>query len=405
MISQAFLPAVPLTLHSQCHTSRHQRRCPTRKPLVFTIPNTERPSIRASISEPRVSEPKSAPIQALSSHLKDIQNVEIDIDTAKCPTPLTTHTTVIQEATLQLPRGYIDSLQVSTDRAAEAAVYARNDVLSKSDLSTTPFVIFAHGFSQLPRNYTTLLRHLAAQGYVIIAPRTWLFSILFTKIETVGFFDSLQAKLQTALLVDSARAFQLASLYSPVVHLCGHSMGGAIMLAYGGYLRSKARSLAVMAPDVSRTRITDLNQTVSLNAKDGMSRLKALAVKLDTRMLVLHGDKDRFVPKSDMLTLFSALKREYCSILCSMAQGTHVGFENSLDVDLPIIQNLDRLLFAILDCVVYGSLDLLQLDTKEQLETAKELLPRFIENVEESSGTLIHAIVSSQVEGVNYRWN
>lgn len=344
-------------------------------------------------------------VKPILTHLKDSKEVKIDVNSGKCPTRSTTKTTIIQEATIQLPAGNVDTLHVYTDRPAEAVVYAPQDVLCKPDLSTTPFIIFAHGFSQLPRNYATLLRHLAAQGNIIIAPQTWIFSVLFAKIETVGFFDSLQAKLQTALLVDSARAFQLASQYSSVVHLCGHSMGGAMMMVYGGYVGSKAQSLVLMAPDVGNTRITELNQTVSLDAKDGVSRMQTLASKLDTRMLVLHGDKDRFVPRRDMLTLISALERKYLSGLCSLLRGTHIGFENSLDVDVPVFHNLDRILFAILDCIVYGSLDLLRLDTKEQLETAKALLPSFIKNIDESRESLIDAVVSSETEEkVKYMW-
>eukprot|EP00171_Calliarthron_tuberculosum_P015107 IDg15107t1 len=76
---------------------------------------------------------------------------------------------------IELPPTYLQSIDIRTDRKAEAVVYAPGDVLD--DVTEVPAIVFMHGFSQRPRNYESTLRMIAAQGYMVLAPRVWLMDI------------------------------------------------------------------------------------------------------------------------------------------------------------------------------------------------------------------------------------
>lgn len=180
------------------------------------------------------------------------------------------------------------------------------------------------------------------------------------------------------------------------IHIAGHSMGGAMALAYAGRSPELLKSITLLAPAVSGSEVTELNQTVVLDSPDGKERMEKLARQLpDVDILTLVGTVDRIVPAADMDGMMSALnERHGITGLGRIEKGTHVGFGDTLDVDVPLFWSLDRILFKIIDSVVYGPGDVLMLDTKEQLETTKKVLsvwfakvgaPDVVENVQQVS--------------------
>ncbi|CAN8065682.1 unnamed protein product [Agarophyton chilense] len=398
----AFVSSVPLSPFTQrsppslAHRlPRHTLHHPTRHCVLHASASNS-----SKNSNPTPKKP------SFPSRLTDVKYVEIDSTTGYLATSQTSNKTVIQQGTLTLPYGDVAYLPVSTKRTSYAAVYGREDVLSNPDLSTTTFIVFAHGFSQRPRNYSSLLRLLAAQGYVIVAPRTWIFSILFTKIETLSCFASPPAKLQTALLIDSARSLQVAEEYTSAIHLLGHSMGGAMMLSFAGRVGTNIRSVALMAPDAYDSVITELNQTVSLKAKDGLERMSKLAEVMAVNLMLLHGKKDYIVCSCEMEQILSVFIREAVTGWAELIKGTHLGFEDSLKVDIPIIEYFDILFFGIIDMIVFGSLDIFGLDTKEQLQSTKSLLLNWFIHAQDENHRLIDEMESTSVaQEISYSWS
>lgn len=327
------------------------------------------------------------------SKLKNVEAVNVDPESGKkIPfwNPLQ-EKTEIQTGLLNLPKGQVEYLGIDSERVAQSLVIGKKEVL-QGDLTNTPVFVFAHGFSQRPLNYFSLLAYLAVQGYVVIAPRVWVLSVLFQKVETIDVFDGLQAKLQTALLIDTARSAQIAFEYSSKVHVLGHSMGGAMSMVYAGYASAALQSVAVLAPEVGAVKLTDLNQTVRLDDCDGEDRMRNLASMMACRMLMLHGARDKIVQSEDMETVLNAFANAPLTGLVSMLRGTHIGFEDTLEVDLPFT-DIEEFFFGLLDRLLFGEFfDPFKLDTKEQLESTKDFLLTWINNIEADDEELRTAI-------------
>lgn len=245
---------------------------------------------------------------------------------------------MVTEAIIDLPEGDVRGVvtledgKVSTKRDATALLLTPTTsdpdalLLAAHEASSAPaaakradagswlcgrrVIVFGHGFSQRPSNYTTLLHTLAARGYTVLAPRTWLFDIVFACVQTVSPFD-MPAKLQTAVLIDVARAAQLAAdSGAAAVHVLGHSMGAGMALAYTRFARanlesssSRSRGLGglascvVMAPAVRASADVPLNPYARIDGstvEEESRLLKELAKEMavDLPVLLLQGGDD-----------------------------------------------------------------------------------------------------------------
>lgn len=310
----------------------------------------------------------------------------------------------IQTAVLPLPKGQVDHLPVVATRSAQANVLAKREVLN-GDISKTTFVVFAHGFSQRPLNYFSLLSFLALNNCVVIAPRTWILSVFLSKVEVLEKDRSVPARLQAALLIDTARAVQVASSYSSRVHVLGHSMGAAVALVYAGYASSYLKSIVLMAPVVNNARLTELNQTVRLKAEDGVERMYTLASQMRCRTMILHGLRDKVVPTKSILKMFSAFSSAPLTGLLKLTRGSHVGFEDSLEVDIPFT-DVEKKFFNILDRLIYGYFDIFRLDTREQLDSVKRVIKAWITYDSANDALLKEAVEASRrIPPGEYEWN
>lgn len=340
------------------------------------------------------------------------KKVTIDPSTG-APVPASTPGAVaIEQAFVTLPYGPVSRLNVVAFRSSKAVLFGLPGVLD--NLSGSRAIVFAHGFSQRPRNYGKLLRLLASQGFIVAAPLVWLFDVVWpwTFVEGTGPLACPPTKLQTAVLVDTARTMDLLREQGVLgMHLTGHSMGGAMALSYAGRSPELLKSITLLAPAVGPTVLTKLNQTVALNETDGLERMEELARELpDVDMLLLHGARDAIVPSRDMDETMSALKeRKGRTGLGSIERGTHVGFEDKLEVDLPFFSYWDRIVFAIIDTLVYGPIDVFNLDTKEQLQTTKEVLSVWFEvtgspdAIEKLEKVKTESVIEYTWQGVEYR--
>lgn len=363
--SPAFLPcrAVPLT-----RTPRTASICQRHAPLRLSARTT-----RASLGGRRK---------------QDVQRVNPETgDRASSSTA----GTEIVELFVDLPSGAVPTLGVSTSRSATAVIFVRSDILSSglSSGAKQRAVVFLHGFSQRPRNYATTLRLLAAQGHIVIAPRVWVLDIAFpwTQVPGSAVDDSKAsppAKLQTALLIDAFRS--LAALEERFAvgsfALVGHSMGGAMALVAARAAAADARlsAVAVLAPAVGPTEITPLNKLLS--GQDGGDFSRFFDAFGDQPVLCLHGKRDAVVPTEDVDAVFTALAAGRApgalALRGEIVQGNHVGFEDSVQVDLPFFRIVDILLFKLLDALIFGPFALFY-NEKQQLELTKMLLPLWIE--------------------------
>lgn len=110
----------------------------------------------------------------------------------------------IEQAFVSLAFGPVSRLDIDSTRSAEAVLFSMPGTLD--NLSNRKAIVFAHGFSQRPGNYGTLLRLLASKGFVVAAPRVWLFDVAWpwVTVEATGTFPSPLAKLQTAVMIGTA---------------------------------------------------------------------------------------------------------------------------------------------------------------------------------------------------------
>jgi len=301
----------------------------------------------------------------------------------------------IADAFVDLPAQRVRGvdIDVTTTRRAQAVIYASEasfDAGLAADSATTSqrVVVFLHGFSQRPRNYESTLRLLAAQGYLVIAPRTWLFDVAYpwSSIEASAPPDnpdrwpiciSPQAKLQSALLIDALRCVAWAQEHAGAarVSLLGHSMGAAISLIAARALGpARVSCVAALAPAVKGTELTEMNRLLNWG---GGSVDKFASTFGSIPTLIIQGEDDRVVKLRDTKRLFDAFVtcERFTAIvgLCELMPGSHIGFEDSLLVDVGFLRFLDTLLFKLIDVFVFGVLEGF-LESEEQLKTTKHLL-------------------------------
>ena len=311
----------------------------------------------------------------------------------------------IAECFIDLPKQKVPELDLETQREAQAVIYARESLVDSSFRNEPEVVVFLHGFSQRPRNYASMLRFLAAQGYVVIAPRVWLFDTAFATVEgakPVGkWFASQPAKLQAAVLIDTIRCVKWAvdNLSVKNVALLGHSMGAAMALVAAQALGTRVTSVATLAPAVGPTEVTPVNPLLSLKHGD-IHKFAAMFENIP--VLLVHGMKDKIVKQRDVNQLFDAFHNaDRPDIIgdVDVLNGSHVGFEDTLDVDLPILRRLDWLFFKLVDFFVFGLFDLFSQGKQDQLKYTKQVLLAWLE-----SSTINDADkeeVKAKIEGVD----
>lgn len=270
----------------------------------------------------------------------------------------------VLEKYVTLPTGPVPLLDnVFSTRAAEALVMYSTS--SDGDISTSEamcganVIIFLHGFSQHPCNYRTLLHSLAQDSdgaYVIVAPIVSIGSVIlpWQHVETTDMWASPASKLQSAIVIDAARATQLAfEACAARIHLLGHSLGGMAGLALAAQAPSAFSSVIALAPAVHTSVNTHVNQMVTKDAFDGgmdqfCTHAKAVPV------LLVHGEKDNIVTASKSQDLFETISNrseDAVSILAMVHNGTHVGMEDCLDlcVHIPGVELVAKAAVALAD--------------------------------------------------------
>ena len=290
----------------------------------------------------------------------------------------------------KLDTGIIDPLPIETERSAEAYVIAPDNYNS--------VVVFAHGFSQRPRNYTTLLCALAASGKMILCPRVWVLDCLnpFYTVETMGLLTGLAAKLQTALLIDMLRCVALAKSFDKPYEMYGHSMGGAMSLTAAWWLRHRVnelRSVVCLAPAIGPTIETKLNPLININQPGGDQSLDDLVSEINAPVLLLHGSDDIIVRHQNTNAIYEAFRDagEHFG-WGEIDEGRHVGFQDRLNISVfnPLVNFklwlFEVLLFKIVNAFVYGGSDDLSQDNRAQLEVTKIMLKEWLAGLDAGRG-------------------
>lgn len=294
-------------------------------------------------------------------------------------------------ASLTLPTGLVPPFDIETSRFAEAfLVYPQ---------SYTSAIIFAHGLSQEPRNTQTLLCTLAASGKLVLAPRTWLLDVIgpWVHVETQDWRSSPPARWQTALLIDTMRCVNVAKSLALEYEIYGHSTGAGLALVAGWWLRQETvkglRSVACLAPAIEYCKETELNPVIAMGNEDGEVRLEAMAREFpDVPILILHGTEDsRLASSIDIKTLFEAFgnfKREAYTIWGDIENGTHVGFQDKLDVAItnPFrnirLWLLQKFLFLMINMFYYGERGDRGKINRAQLKVTKQILLGWMQQVQ-----------------------
>lgn len=275
----------------------------------------------------------------------------------------------VVETHVSLPTGAVPFLDdVTTSREARALlIYATSSPTgSEPDavLSNADVIIFMHGFSQHPRNYRTLLHSLAhdhATPYVILAPTVSFSNVLlpWQHVETADACSSTAYKLQSAVVIDAARATRLAFERGAArIHIMGHSLGGMAALALAAHAPSTFTSVIALAPAVHASVDTHVNTAVTASAFDtGLAQFQLRVA--DLPILLVHGENDGVVGASESHAVFHALAARAdgaVSVLAVVENGTHVGMEDCLDVRLhfPPVNLVAKAAFAVVDFFLFS---------------------------------------------------
>lgn len=296
---------------------------------------------------------------------------------------------VVKESEVQLPTGEgatpsLELEQKDIEREARALVL-------EPEGGATSAVVFLHGFSQQPKNYISTLRAMAASGTKVVAPTTGLLDVVlpWVKVETATNPFDFPGKLQTAITIDGLRSIKMLQDQGFTdIALCGHSMGGACSLVIPSILDKTTELTAIFAMSpASNLQRTELNPYLrtggGLSGDLDVDSAVELFEKYDTKpkVTLMSAANDRIVRAKQVEQLYGALraseKMRDSGTLLALKSGSHIGFEDSLDVRLPDYDILPvkkiKLFFNFIDLLIYrfdvfdfvlGNLDL-------QLQTAK----------------------------------
>ncbi|KAK9808966.1 hypothetical protein WJX72_007148 [[Myrmecia] bisecta] len=270
----------------------------------------------------------------------------------------------------------------NSPRPARALLYPPRQGAGKGgEKQAVPVIIFAHGFSQGPDNYTSLINQFSDRGWLVIAPTTTFDKMLFPwqRVETTDTFSSLQDKLQSALVLDLLRSYQylkdnLEDDYEITdVLVCGHSMGGASALVVASYLKDTVKAVGVMAPAVKQTVKSNVNPLLHFDGSRVLSPTKYRAsaskfftgnnVPADVDVHLLGADDDLVVAPEEVEDIYLAAltgrkdditghKPPEALAYYRIPWGSHIGFEDSVNLDIDLGRPV-KLLFLIVDLLIY----------------------------------------------------
>ncbi|KAJ8607026.1 hypothetical protein CTAYLR_006248 [Chrysophaeum taylorii] len=240
--------------------------------------------------------------------------------------------------------------------AVEVSRKAKAVVLLPAEGSPKGGVVFLHGFSQQPKNYETMLRAMAASGLEVVAPKTWLFDVIFEKVETVSGWWKLRAKLQSALIIDGLRSVEMLRKELGVLSFVGHSMGGAGALVVPSLLRDgkDAASIFVMSPLSDGAVKTELNPHLAGDPATYPKLFDAYGSS-EPEIVLVSADQDQIVSPSSVKDVYDAAPPKR-SALARIMVGSHVGYEDSFRIPIPIpFTNGAVTLFSFWDELIFGS--------------------------------------------------
>ena len=289
----------------------------------------------------------------------------------------------IIKSKIQLPSSTPDlvpPLELNIDREAEALVFQPAEGTPKGG------VVFLHGFSQKPRNYETTLCSLAAAGFKVVAPTTWLLDVVWpwVKVDTAPRFSP-PGKLQTAIIIDGLRAMETLRQELPgaPVSLMGHSMGGACALVIPSLTTAAITSVFVESPAAAASQVTTLNPYLSSDVSEYPKLFAAYASTPQT--VLVSAKEDKIAPASNVRDVYEGVGDLVPSALVALQSGAHIGFEDKVNIYMDNIPGLPQkwkislgILFNLIDFLIYR-LDALQGllgNFNTQLSTSKVLMSR-----------------------------
>ena len=298
----------------------------------------------------------------------------------------------ITKSTIELPSStppLKPPLTLNIDRKAEALVFQPAEGTPKGG------VVFLHGFSQKPKNYETTLRSLAAAGFKVIAPTTWLLGVVWPWVgvdKAPGLFSSSppgSGKLQTAIIIDGLRAMESLRQELPPgapVSLVGHSMGGACALVIPSLTTAEITSVFAMSPvaAASPLEVTEFNPYFAGDVSTYPDLFKAYG-STPPQLVLVSAEKDKIVPAETVRAVYdAAADNKVPSALVALQTGSHIGFEDKVNIDLPGGSKLKikgvsvALLFNVIDFLLYraDALQGLLGNFNTQLSTSKVLVNR-----------------------------
>lgn len=249
-------------------------------------------------------------------------------------------------------------------------------------LQNADVVIFGHGLTQQPENYASTLQRLVAVGYVVIAPRTSILSVLFPwqMVETKEIFSTPLLKLETAMLIDIARSVQMVKEAGAAsVQLLGHNMGSTSLLKYIPFLpHEEVASILLLAP----LPVKDSTEIVKPKHIEGNANI----FKNQTPLLILQGEKDMITKKKDTEIIFEGFaKKSGFTGLGVFPNGNHIGFEDTLYVNIPFLnewqKNFAKILFEVIKLLLFSH-DVFGMGTKAQKTSSKVVIETFFKNSE-----------------------
>ena len=305
----------------------------------------------------------------------------------------------VTKSTIELPSStppLKPPLTLDIDRKAEALVFQPAEGTPKGG------VVFLHGFSQKPKNYETTLRSLAAAGFKVVAPTTWLFGVVWPWVSVDKAPRSPPGKLQTAIIVDGLRAMESLRQELPgaPVSLVGHSMGGACALVIPSLTTADITSVFAMSPAASASQVTTLNPYLSSSVSDYPKLFMAYAST--PHLVLVSAEKDLIVPAKSVRDVYEkAAESKVPSALVELQTGSHIGFEDKVKVYLPKFLAVFfpaawasvGILFNVIDFLVYraNALQGLLGNFDTQLSTSKVLVNRL--NAAYSGGDLLADLI------------
>eukprot|EP00884_Botryococcus_braunii_P015809 jgi/Botrbrau1/2911/Bobra.0036s0048.1 len=259
-----------------------------------------------------------------------------------------------------------------------------------------PVVLFAHGFSQPPVNYTSIMERLASDhNAMVLAPNTSIFDIAnpFKTIGGSGGSRKPPTKMQAALLVDLIRAaayLKQEGIKASKIVLAGHSMGAGLSLVLAPLLKNVG-GVVVAAPAVKQLMEFPLNPSIHMKS-DILGRnykeAEDFFMNIFPDKASLHliaANQDQIVRPIEVAKLFSAARqavkaKKLEDVVLFRVDGSHVGFEDKLSLEKSIVTDniFTEFIFGIVNLFYYRFeiLKGLLADPSDQLAATREIMSK-----------------------------